>query len=58
MTVEKVKTQRDAHGAMCQDCDAVFNISTEPYWHWSKSVWMHKGGTGHKVDLYRIVVPA
>lgn len=54
MMVEKVKRQRDAHGAMCRDCDAVFNVSTVPYWHWSKSVWLHQQ-SGHRLDLYRIV---
>lgn len=58
MTIKTVKTQKEAHGAECQDCGTIFNISTEPYWHWSKSVWMHRSGTGHKVTLYQIVVPA
>ena len=55
MTVEKVTTQRDAQGGHCATCDAYYNISTVPYWHWSKSVVMHRSGTGHKVTLYRIV---
>lgn len=54
MTVERVKRQKDAQGAACTDCPAVFNISTSPYWHWSKSLHMHFEGTGHKLVLYRI----
>jgi hypothetical protein len=53
---ETVKRQRDAHGAACEDCAAVFNVTTCPYWHWSKSVWMHRQ-SGHRVSLYRIVAP-
>jgi hypothetical protein len=55
MKTTTVRTQREAHGAHCATCDTYFNISTSPYWHWSKSVWMHRSGTGHKVTLYAIV---
>ena len=55
MTVERVSRQRDAQGAACADCGAVYNISTSPYWHWSRSMHMHRSGTGHRVDMYRIV---
>lgn len=55
MQTEKVQRQKDARGAICRDCGIVFNISTCPYWHWSKSMNMHADGTGHKLDLYRIV---
>jgi len=58
MTVESVSRQSDAQGAHCGTCDQVFNITTCPYWHWSKSKAMHESGTGHRVTMYRIVVPA
>jgi hypothetical protein len=54
MTVETVKRQSEAHGGHCTECAVVFNVSTCPYWHWSKSVAMHRSGTGHHVTLYRI----
>lgn len=47
--------QSEAHGAYCATCDQTFNVSTSPFWSWTKSVAMHRNGTGHKVDLYRIV---
>ena len=49
----KVTAIRDAIGAHCATCDQTFDVTTCPYWHWSKSVWMHKQGTGHKVTMYR-----
>ena len=55
--VERVTRLSDAHGAVCETCAAMFNVTTCPYWHWSKSVYMHRKGTGHKVTLYRIVTP-
>lgn len=55
MRVEKVRRQKDAQGAMCEDCPAVFNISTSPYWHWSKSLHMHRQGSGHSLVLYRMI---
>ena len=55
MTIERVTRQQDAQGAHCIDCDAVYNITTSPYWHWSKSMHMHRDGSGHKVEMYRIV---
>lgn len=54
MVIERVTRQRDAQGGVCHECEQVFNITTSPYWHWSKSAGMHQGGTGHKVELYRI----
>lgn len=54
MRAIKVKRQKDALGAACQDCPAIFNITTCPYWHWSKSLWMHKQ-SGHKLVLYTLV---
>lgn len=54
MNTTKTTRTSEAHGAHCATCNQVFNISTSPYWHWSKSVAMHKSGTGHKVELYRI----
>lgn len=58
MTLTKITRQRDAHGAYCGQCDQAFNITTSPYWHWSKSAAMHRDGTGHKVELYRMEVAA
>lgn len=55
MVIEKVRRQSDAQGAHCDQCQQVFNITTSPYWHWSKSAAMHRDGTGHKIDMYRIV---
>lgn len=53
METTTATTQRDAHGAYCATCDQVFDVSTSPYWHWSKSMAMHRSGTGHKVTMYR-----
>lgn len=53
-TVETVKRQADAHGAYCEACQQAFNITTSPYWHWSKSAAMHRDGTGHRTVLYRL----
>lgn len=55
MNTTTARTVKEAHGAYCTTCDQVFNISTSPYWSWIKSVAMHRGGTGHTVELYRIV---
>lgn len=55
MTVETTTRQSEAHGAHCATCDQDFNVTTSPFWHWSKSVAMHRSGTGHKVTLYRLV---
>lgn len=55
MTTAKAKTIREAHGAYCDTCDQVFNVSTCPFWHWSKSKAMHESGTGHKVDMFKWV---
>jgi hypothetical protein len=56
METTTARTVKEAHGAYCATCNQVFNISTEPYWHWTKSVWMHRSGTGHKVEMYKLVV--
>ncbi len=58
-----VKKTRDAEGAYCLDCGAVFNHETEPYWHWTKTVKAHKHGTGaiggeelaHQIILYGVL---
>jgi hypothetical protein len=54
MNTTTVTRQSEAHGAHCAVCGVVFNVSTNPYWHWSKSAAMHRSGTGHVVTLYRI----
>lgn len=54
METTTVRTVKEAHGAICTECSMVFNITTCPYWHWTKSVWMHRTGCGHKVSYYRI----
>jgi len=54
MTTQTVSRQSEAHGAYCATCSQDFNVSTCPYWHWSKSAALHRGGTGHKVTMYRI----
>jgi hypothetical protein len=54
-TAEIVHRVMDAQGGHCATCDTTFNITTSPYWSWTKSVAMHRDGTGHKVDLYRLV---
>ena len=51
--VVEVKNAKDAHGGFCEVCEQFFDVSTNPYWHWTKSVWMHRQGTGHAVALYR-----
>ena len=55
MTVEQVSRVCDAQGAHCETCDATF---VTHFWHWSKSKAMHESGTGHRVTMFRIVVPA
>lgn len=45
----------DAQGAVCLTCEQVFDISTCPYWHWSKSRAIHQRGTGHVVTPYTIL---
>jgi hypothetical protein len=53
LQVRPVKRVRDAQGGACQDCPAVFNVGTCPYWSWTKSVWMHRQ-SGHRVGLYTV----
>lgn len=55
MTVQTVKTQKEAHGGHCATCEMIFDISSCPFWHWSKSVAMHRSSTGHKVELFQVV---
>lgn len=55
--IREVKRQREAHGGFCETCQTAYNVTSCPYWHWSKSVWMHQQGTGHKVILYQLAVP-
>ena len=55
MITEKVERLADAQGAICRDCGMVFNITTSPFWHWSKSIAMHRNGSKHKVEYYRLV---
>jgi hypothetical protein len=55
MTIQVTTRQSEAHGGHCATCNQFFSVDTSPYWHWSKSVAMHRGGTGHKVTLYQIV---
>jgi len=51
----KVTRQSEAHGAACRDCGAVFAADTCPYWHWSKSVALHRyGAPAHRVELFRV----
>lgn len=52
--VEKVTRVKDAHGAHCVECGVTFDVTTCPYWHWSRSAWMHEQGTGHRPVLFRI----
>lgn len=56
METTTARTVKEAHGAYCAICNQVFDISSCPFWHWSKSVWMHRSGTGHKVDMFKLVV--
>lgn len=55
MNTTTARTIKEAHGAYCATCDHTFTVATCQYWHWSKSVWMHRNGTGHKVEMFRIV---
>jgi hypothetical protein len=55
METTNARTVKEAHGAYCATCDQVFNVATCPYWHWSKSKAMHEYGTGHKVQMFKVV---
>lgn len=46
-TMQECKLKRDARAAYCPTCEELFGWS--PYWHFSKSKYMHEHGTGHKV---------
>lgn len=48
-----VKRKRDAIGAICRDCGAVFDVTSCPYWHWSKSMAMHSQ-SGHVVRYFAL----
>lgn len=45
----------EAHGAFCATCQQIFDVTSCPFWHWSKSVAMHREATGHKVEMYKVV---
>lgn len=55
--VELVKRVRDADGAACKDCESWFDrySNLNLPWTWKRSKWMHERGTGHRMELYRIV---
>lgn len=42
----KTKKITEAVAAICTHCDMSFDVC-QPYWSMSKSVSMHKRGTGH-----------
>lgn len=58
MNVELIRTRKvaEAHGAICRDCSATFEVATNQYWGWRKSQAMHESGTGHRMDMFRIGV--
>ena len=58
MNVELIRTRKvsEAHGAVCRDCSAVFEVANSQYWSWRKSQGMHEAGTGHRMDMFRIEV--
>lgn len=49
----RVRLVRDADGASCRDCGAVFGrLWPEPVpWDWRRSQAMHEKGSGHRMDL-------
>lgn len=57
VVVVKVKRVRDAVGAKCRDCDAVFDVTNSWPWGWRKSQWLHES-SGHKMDMYGFKEPA
>jgi hypothetical protein len=58
--VEIVKRVKDADGAACRECETWFDRNTDANlpWSWRNSKWMHERGTGHRMELYRVVVAA
>jgi hypothetical protein len=49
------KLKRDSQGVYCHDCDAIIGcLEMNPYWHWSKTKWMHESGSGHKVSYAKL----
>lgn len=49
-----VRRVKDADGAKCRDCSAVYTDVTEQTvpWTWRQSQRMHESGTGHRMDLF------
>lgn len=52
--IETVKRVRDADGAICLECSQVFDIASSQYWPRRTAQLLHKSGTGHKTELFRI----
>jgi hypothetical protein len=58
VTIEAVRLVRDAQAAWCPECGAFFDLSSCPYWHWRKAQAMHERGTGHRMEIVRLVAPS
>lgn len=57
MMLEKVKLVRDADGARCLACPALWDEFTNQSvpWSWRDSQWMHERGTDHRTEMFRRV---
>lgn len=55
--VEIVRRVKDADGVACRECETWFDQFTNQTvtWGWRTSQWMHERGTGHRMELYRVV---
>ena len=47
------KRLRDAEGCYCPTCDSLLADDCSPFWHFSKSKYLHEHGTGHEVLYVR-----
>lgn len=50
--MERVKAPSQAQYAYCSQCDEWLGCQ---FWSLSKSVYLHRQGTGHKPTLFRLV---
>ncbi len=50
--VPVVSRVKDAAGAVCRECDAIFTIADSVPWGWRKSQHLHERGTGHRMDMF------
>lgn len=52
LLVPIVKRVKDADGAVCRECDAIFTVCDSAPWGWRKSQYLHEDGTKHTMDMF------